>query len=213
MSNQPQDIDYVDETVRESYRERTARMRAVALLANRLIALKPAQLAAMALPTELAEAVVACQGFKKNARARQLRRIGGLLRASDLPPIEAAMLEIQTGRGERSRREQGYEQWRVRLLEGGDPAMTEFVAAHPGADVQGLRQRVRIVLREPASPRGKTAARELLRSIRALQQAAMVPSDSPPPNEGDEPGESDEATPSDEPGDDDEPEADSDSDD
>lgn len=159
---------------RESHRERTIRMRAIAALANTLVGMKPPQLAAVGLPEEIAEAVVACQGFKKNARARQLRRIGGLLRAADLAPIEAGVREAQTGKGERSRREQTYEIWRTQLLTGGGPAMTAFVAAHPGADVQALRQRVRMATREPESPRGKGAARELLRMIRVLGEATLA---------------------------------------
>ena len=159
---------------RESHRERTIRMRAIAALANTLVGMKPPQLAAVGLPEEIAEAVVACQGFKKNARARQLRRIGGLLRAADLAPIEAGVREAQTGKGERSRREQTYEIWRTQLLTGGGAAMTAFVTAHPGADVQALRQRVRMATREPESPRGKGAARELLRMIRVLGEATLA---------------------------------------
>ena len=165
---------------RASHRETSARMRAIALLANRLVGLKPGVLASVPLTPELDEAVRACQGFTKNARARQLRRIGSLLRATDLAPIEAAMREIETGRGERSRHEQSYEHWHVRLLKEGDPAMTAFVRAHPSADVQALRQHVRMAVREPESPRGKGAARELLRAIRALGEATPVASEAQP---------------------------------
>jgi ribosome-associated protein len=171
----PQPPEGEDEGLgRESHRERTIRMRAIAALANTLVGMKPPQLAAVGLPEEIAEAVVACRGFKKNARARQLRRIGGLLRAADLAPIEAGVREAQTGKGERSRREQSYEIWRTQLLTGGGAAMTAFVTAHPSADVQALRQRVRTATREPESPRGKGAARELLRMIRDLGEAALV---------------------------------------
>lgn len=171
MSAPDDDIDESEPT-RESHREKTARMRDIAALARALIKLGPAQLANIPMSEDLAEAVVDCQRFTKNARARQLRRIGALLRASELPPIEAALHEIETGRGVRSRREQTYEHWRGRLLEGGDAAMTAFVAAHPGADVQALRQHVRNATKAPESPRGKGAARELLRSIRALGEMA-----------------------------------------
>jgi ribosome-associated protein len=166
------DDDAEPESTRESYREKSARMRDIAALAHALIKLVPAQLANVPLSEELAQAVVDCQRFTKNARARQLRRIGALLRMSELAPIEAAMHEIETGRGVRSRREQTYEHWRARLLEGGDAAMTAFVAAHPGADVQALRQHVRNATKAPESPRGKGAARELLRAIRALGETA-----------------------------------------
>jgi len=164
----PEDDTEDTEPTRESHREKTARMRDIAALARALIKLGTAQLANVPMSEDLAQAVADCQRFTKNARARQLRRIGALLRASELAPIEAAMHEIETGRGVRSRREQTYEHWRARLLEGGDAAMTAFVAAHPGADVQALRQHVRNAIKAPESPRGKGAARELLRGIRAV---------------------------------------------
>jgi ribosome-associated protein len=167
----PEDDDDLG-SARESSRERSARMREIAAIANKLVKLQPAQLANVPLSEELAEAVADGQRFTKNALARQLRRIAGLLRATELAPIEAALREIETGRGVRSRREQTYEHWRTRLLEGGDAELTAFVAAHPGADVQVLRQHVRNATKAPESPRGKGAARELLRAIRALGEAA-----------------------------------------
>ncbi|MBX7082534.1 MAG: DUF615 domain-containing protein [Nannocystaceae bacterium] len=159
---------------RPSHRETAARMKAIALLARALVALDRSALARVPLPEAVAAEVVFCQSLRKNALARQLRRIAGLLRGIELAPIEAAMREIETGRGERSRREQDYERWRTRLLTEGDAAMTAFVASFPDADVQALRQRVRLAVREPDGARGKGAARELLRAIRALGEAASA---------------------------------------
>lgn len=164
---------------RESHRQKTERMRAVAALARALVDMNAAQLATIPLDDELLREVVACQGFRKNALARQLRRIGSLLRGLELDPIERAVAEVKRGKGERSRREQIYEHTRTQLLEGGDGAMTAFVAAHPGADVQVLRQHVRNALRDPESPRAKAASRELLRAIRALGEAPRPADDAP----------------------------------
>ncbi|MFO0631818.1 MAG: ribosome biogenesis factor YjgA [Nannocystaceae bacterium] len=168
---------------RPSHRETAARMKAIALLARALVGLDRSALAHVPLPEAVAAEVVFCQSLRKNALARQLRRIAGLLRGIELAPIEAAMHELETGRGERSRREQVYEHWRTRLLTEGDGAMTAFVAAFPDADVQGLRQRVRLATREPQSARGKGASRELLRAIRALGEAdsAAAPPDEDEP--------------------------------
>lgn len=187
MADEPNDdVDGEPEgEARESHRERTIRMRAISHLALTLVKLIPSQLARMELPEDLAVAVAECQRFTKNARARQLRRIGGILRSLDTVPIEAALRELETGRGERSKREQSYEQTRTRLLEGGDPAMTAYVAANPGADVQSLRQLVRNATRDPASPRGKGASRDLLRMIRQLGEAgnSQAVTDEPPPQD------------------------------
>ena len=167
------DDDEPEDRGRESNRSKAARMKLVETLARALVDMQPVQLAKVPLPEDLREAVVACQGFTRNARARQLRRIGGLLRAVDTEPIAAAVREVQTGRGERSRREQSYEHWRTRLVQGGDSALTELVRAYPNADAQVLRNYVRAVVKAPESPRGKRASRELLRAIRTLGEAVL----------------------------------------
>lgn len=173
MAQDDLDGDEDDEgSGRESSRERSARMRAFSAMALVLVNMGASELVHVPLSPELAEAVRDGQRFTKNARARQLRRIAGLLRMTDTAPITDALRELETGRGARSKREQAYERWRTSLLGGGDPAMTAFVAAHPHADVQALRQLVRNASRDPASPRGKAAARDLLRMVRALGESA-----------------------------------------
>ena len=54
------------------------------------------------------------------------------------------------------------ERWRDRLLED-DAALTEFVAAHPAADVQWLRAAIRAARREIAAGQAPRHARELYR--------------------------------------------------
>ncbi|HWB74571.1 MAG TPA: ribosome biogenesis factor YjgA [Nannocystaceae bacterium] len=166
------DEDEPEDSGRESNRSKAARMKVIETMVRAMVDMQPAVLATLPLPEDIHEAVVACQGFTRNARARQLRRIGALLRTVDNAPIAAAIREVQTGRGERSRREQSYEHWRTRLLQGGDAALTELVRTYPDADAQVLRNYVRVAAKEPESPRGKRASRELFRAIRALGEAA-----------------------------------------
>lgn len=168
------DDEEPEESGRESNRSKAARMKVIETLVHALVDMQPAQLAKVPLPEDIHEAVVACQGFTRNARARQLRRIGGLLRSVDTAPIADAVREVQTGRGERSRREQSYEHWRTRLVQGGDAALTELVRAYPDADAQILRNYVRVIVKEPESARGKRASRELFRAIRTLGEAAVA---------------------------------------
>lgn len=175
------DEDEPEESGRESNRSKAARMKVIETMVRAMVDMQPAMLAKLPLPDDVREAVVACQGFTRNARARQLRRIGGLLRSIDTEPIAAAVREIQTGRGERSRREQSYEHWRTRLLQGGDAALTELVRTYPDADAQMLRNWIRVAAKEPESPRGKRASRELFRAIRTLGEAAAnAPTDDEP---------------------------------
>lgn len=192
MSDEGDDIEgHIDDGAEQETRtQRAARMKRLAAIAQTLVGLKPTELAILPLPAEISEAVVACRGFTKNAHARQLRRIAGLLRTIDMEPVVAALREQQTGRGERSRREKEHERWRARLLEEGPEAMTAFVAQHPGVDVQGLRQRVRAALAKPESVRAKGAARELLRMIRAASEpgGAAQPEAATDANDNDDDG-------------------------
>lgn len=177
------DDDALEEGGRESNRSKAARMKVIADLVKALVEMKPAQLDKMPLPDDVMDEVRACQGFTKNARARQLRRIGSLLRTIDTDPIAAAVRELETGRGERSRREQSYERWRARLLAEGDPALAAFLREQPQADAQALRTLVRVAAREPETARGKRASRELLRAIRALGEAVVDREPNAAPND------------------------------
>jgi ribosome-associated protein len=127
------------------------------------------------LPPELAEAVVACQGFTKGARARQLRLIGKLIRRTDHEELRTAVTHVMRGKGARSQREKTYERWRERLLAGGDAALAELVETYRDADAQRLRQLVRTATRDASGGKGKHAARELLRCIRLLGEATSEP--------------------------------------
>jgi ribosome-associated protein len=60
------------------------------------------------------------------------------------------------------------EHWRERLLAGGDDALGELLAEHPGADRQQLRQLVRNALDERAKNKPPRAFRELYRAVLAL---------------------------------------------
>jgi len=161
-------------TGRASHRERSEESDAIAGLALLLVGMKPAQLAAMPLPPDVAEAVAQCRGYTKGARARQLRLVGKLLRQLDHAALRSAATQVMRGKGARSQREKTYETWRERLLTGGDAALTEFLAQHRDGDAQRLRQLVRLASRDPTSPRGKGAARDLLRSIRELGEDAAA---------------------------------------
>jgi ribosome-associated protein len=164
-------------TGRASYRERSDEASAISGLVLLLIAMKPSQLAALSLDPEVLHAVVQCQGFTKGARARQLRLIAKLLRQHDHEALRTAVTHVMRGKGARSQREKTYEKWRERLLSGGDAAVTEFAAQHPGADVQKLRQLIRLAGRDPTKGKGKAASRDVLRLVRELGEAGATPTE------------------------------------
>jgi ribosome-associated protein len=175
ISEPPADAAAPDDapvTGRATHRARSEEASAISGLALLLIAMKPSQLDALSLEPELRHAVVQCQGFTKGARARQLRLIAKLLRQEDHEALRTAVTHVMRGKGARSQREKTYERWRERLSTGGDAALTEFAAQHPSADIQKLRQLLRLAARDPTKGKGKAASRDLLRLVRELGEAA-----------------------------------------
>ncbi len=69
------------------------------------------------------------------------------------------------------------ENWRTRLLEGGDEALGAFIDEHPEADRQRLRQLVRNAQEEARRNKPPRAFRELYREVLAASQSGAPTSD------------------------------------
>lgn len=144
-------------------------------LGQRLTELTDRELGALALDPELLAAVVECRRLSKNARSRQLKLIGKLLRGRELGPLREGLGLVQGKRSAERAREQGLEARRRALLEGGDAALEALLRERPGADRQHLRQLVREARRTPPTPPSQRAFRQLLRELRALEPPAAEP--------------------------------------
>lgn len=142
---------------------------AVFELAERLVALSEAQLEAVPLSDELRTLVMASRKVTQHiARKRQLQYLAKHLRrrADELPPIEAALAHDRDGGRREAARQHRLEHWRDRLVAGGDEDLSAYIATHPGADRQQLRQLVRRAHEEARLGKPPAAARELFRLLR-----------------------------------------------
>jgi ribosome-associated protein len=118
------------------------------------------------LPAALLEAVLAAKRIKSHeAKRRQLQYIGRLMRDIDPAPIRARLAEIEGGSAQAAARHRRLEAWRTRLMED-DAALTEFAAAHPGADLQALRTLIRNARKEQDEGKPPRAYREVFRFIK-----------------------------------------------
>jgi ribosome-associated protein len=172
------DEDDVEESGELSRTRARDQARAYLELADELVKGKHPRLLDPPFDAELRQAIADARRFEKNARTRQIRLVAQLLRADEIAAWRRA-LAGRTEQAEQTReRERLAEQWRTRLLEGGDAVLGEFVAAHPGADRQRLRQLVRQAT--GTDQKAKRAATQVLRAVRELITVA-----------GDEPGEPD----------------------
>jgi ribosome-associated protein len=133
-----------------------------------LVALSTDQLKKVELPDDLREAVRDCQRFTQHgAHRRQLQYIGKLMRNIDPAPIQAALDEINGLSAAANARMHALERLRMRFLED-EKVIGEIADAHPGADLQYLRQLRRNALKEREQGKPPRAFRELYRCLREL---------------------------------------------
>jgi ribosome-associated protein len=163
----PDDAEYD----RPSKSQKKRDMQALQDMGEALVALSADRLKKIALPENLREAVRDAQRFTKHeARRRQMQFIGRLMRDLDPAPIRAALDEVEGISAIANARQHALERMRTRLMENED-VLGEIAQAHPGADLQHLRQLRRNALKEQAHAKPPRAYRELFRQLRALQEA------------------------------------------
>ncbi len=134
-----------------------------------LVELADVQLEALGLPEELAVAVREAKRIRSHeGKRRQLQYIGRLMREVDPEPIRAQLDAIAGQSAQAAARHRRLEALRERLI-GDDGALTDYVAAHAGADLQALRTLIRNARREQQEGRPPRAYRELFRLLKALE--------------------------------------------
>ncbi len=145
-------------------------MLALSELGAQLVDLPPATLAKLPLPDELASAIRECQSISKHGgRKRQLKFIGKLMRDIDVNPIRATLEQLSAPHRNEVKQFHLVEQWRDRLINEGDPALSALLDQYPGADRQQLRQLLRNAQNTKLSEaKRKTAGREIFRLLRDL---------------------------------------------
>ena len=131
-----------------------------------LVALAPAQLAALAIPAVLLAAVREARRITSHeAKRRQLQFIGKLMRKVDPEPVRAAIAAMAGQSAAARAQHKRLESWRERLI-GDDDALTEYASEHPGVDLQALRALIRNARKEIAEAKPPRAQRELFRLLR-----------------------------------------------
>ena len=154
---------------RVSKTQRKKEMHALQALGAALVELGEAQLDALELPEELAQAVREAKRIRSHeGRRRQMQYIGRLMREIDAVPIRARLDALSGQSAAAAARHRRLEALRERLI-GDDGALTDYVASHAGADLQELRTLIRNARREQEEGRPPRAYRELFRLLKALE--------------------------------------------
>ena len=136
-------------------------------LGDELVALPPGEFAALPLPEDVQDAIVAARRITSHgARLRQRLYIGKLLRRIDVEPVREALARRSEIDRQRVLRERAIETWRDRLLGDDASAWTELAPMIATEDLQHLRGLARQARAEQDASRPPAAARQLFRRLR-----------------------------------------------
>ena len=129
-----------DEDFQISKSERKRQATHLQKLGGRLAEFKDSDLAALALPEKLMDAIADYRRFPSHeAKRRQLQYIGKLMRNVDVDAITAMIDRYDNDAAATSREFHDLERWRARLIS--EPqALTDYLNEYPQADRQRLRQ-------------------------------------------------------------------------
>lgn len=158
----------MNDEIPQSKTRRKQQMTELQDLGAELVELSEQQLAQIALPESLHDAVIAIRKTGKfEARRRQLQYIGKLMRTVDPEPIRAQLDIWKNTSREHTAWLHQIERWRERLL-ADETALNEFVSEHPHADTQQLRTLIRNALRERELNKPPKSYRALFQSLREI---------------------------------------------
>jgi len=162
-----EEVDFIEPPSKSSLKRE---MHALQDLGEQLVALSPERLKKVPLPDSLYEAIRAAQGFKMEARRRQMQYIGKLMRKIDPAPIQA-QLDIFSGNSAAEvAKMHRLERLREQLLED-DKVLGTIAETWPEADLQYLRTLRRNALKEREAGKPPKSFREIFRVLRELQEA------------------------------------------
>lgn len=149
-------------------------MLALQALGEKLLKLSPAQRQRFALPEKLEAALEEHKRIPKHeAKRRQMQYIGKLMREADHEGIREEFEKIEQEQIRGTLVQQRAIQWGEKLLEGGNPALTEFIDRYPDTDIQHLRQLLQKAGREKqqntgGKPAPDTHRKKLFKLIQAI---------------------------------------------
>jgi ribosome-associated protein len=149
-------------------------------LGEQLTELSKEHLAELDIPENLRDAVRELKKIKSfGAIKRQMQYIGRLMRDIDPTPIQAKLSEWNGTSKQHIAWLHQVERWRDRLLEEPE-ALTELLAAFPGADVQHLRALIRNAIKEKELMKPPKNYREIFQVLRdIIPENALVEAKKP----------------------------------
>ncbi|WP_369602574.1 ribosome biogenesis factor YjgA [Hahella sp. SMD15-11] len=167
----PGDEPFEDDDNWISKTQRKREAEALQNLGKRLTELKAEQRRQIPISDRLQEGIETYLRIRSHeARRRQLQYIGKVMKTEDINAIREALDRLDSASEVYARIHHHAEYWRGRLLSEGKEALTEFLDAHPGMDVQALRTLIRNAMKDQQTGKNRGHARKLYQMIRDWQR-------------------------------------------
>jgi len=160
-----------DETSEEpdfkSKSELKREMTALQKLGEELVNLPAAKLEKIPMDEVLEDAVMLARRLKnREGKRRQLQYIGKIMRNIDSDAIKKKIESFHHQSQSFRQIHHKLEQWRDRLIDEGDTAISDLLNTHPELDRQHLRQLVRQAKKEASQNKPPAASRKIFKYLR-----------------------------------------------
>lgn len=166
----PPNDDQLEEGPSRSEKKR--QVEALQVLGERLLTLRPDQLARMPISDTLQHAVEEANRLKsRSALRRQRQYIGKLMRQEDSAQIAQALERFDATSDAHNQVFHKLEKWRDKLLSNDPHIMDTLVGHYPQLDIQYLRQLIRNAQREASQAKPPASARKLFKYLRELEES------------------------------------------
>ncbi len=167
MSKQDSDQEWISKS------QRKRECDALQKIGERLLKLKPHELALIELPSELEEALQQAQRIQSNsALKRQRQYLGKIMRTCDSDNIEHQLNNVIHRNDTNTAQFKKIEKWRDRLIENDKHVLGEIIKQHPDLDRQQVHTLVRQAAKEAQGNKPPTASRKLFKYLRELSVAS-----------------------------------------
>jgi len=159
--------DIHDEWISKSQKKRDCD--AQQKISDKLLKLKPEELALIDLPAELEDALKQAHRINSNsALKRQRHYLGKIMRTCDSEKIENQLNSVIHRNDTNTAQFKKIERWRDRLIENDRQVLGEIIRQHPALDRQHVHNLVRQATKEASASKPPAASRKLFKYLRGI---------------------------------------------
>jgi ribosome-associated protein len=138
-------------------------------IGDKLLKLKPDELALINLPAELEDALNEAHRIHSNsALKRQRQYLGKIIRNCDSEKIEKQLNNVIHRNDTNTAQFKKIERWRDRLIDNDTQVLGEIIQQHPALDRQHIHNLVRQAAKEESANKPPAASRKLFKYLREL---------------------------------------------